>query len=244
MPYTQNQFMNPFQNFMGFPGMSNNQMKSPLEALFGKPRFPQEDIPPNMADIIGTLSKMAVQPPRENVLPPQRVGPSSFQGHAEGTPKPESYYTSQRSSSVPAVNIDIEAKPVDSVTNISLPQPQQQQQQQQQPPGTYSLFSGSPWLSSGDSKSLGSSPFSSESSSMRNSPDPVSENYGVDVKSGGQGMDMGLRFGDERNVKQVEQAPQGPYFQNNVQSIWSNSAQSPLERLLELQKQQRQTEPH
>ena len=52
---------------------------------------------------------------------------------------------------------------------------------------------------------------------MRNSPDPGSDNYGGDVKSSGQGMDMGLRFGDERNLKQAEQPGQGPYFQNNVQ---------------------------
>lgn len=243
MPFSQNQFMNPFQGFVGYPGMSNNHMKFPLESLFGKPRFTPDDIPPNMADIIGTLSKMAVQPPRENVLPPQRSGPSSFQGHAEGTPKPESYYSSQRSSSVPAVNIDIETKPIDNSTSLTQPQPQQQQQQP--PPGTYSLFSGSPWLSSGDSKSIGSSPFSSESSSMRNSPDPSSDTYsGGDIKAGGQAMDMGLRFAGVDDRKQGEPAPQGPYFQNNVQSIWSSQTQSPLERLLELQKQQRQTEPH
>jgi hypothetical protein len=53
--------MGPFPGFMGFQAMSNNHMKSPLEGLFGKPRFPQDDIPPNMADIIGTLSKMTIQ---------------------------------------------------------------------------------------------------------------------------------------------------------------------------------------
>lgn len=53
--------MSPFQGYMGFPPMSNNNMKSPLEGLFGKPKFSPEDIPQNMADIIGTLSKMAVQ---------------------------------------------------------------------------------------------------------------------------------------------------------------------------------------
>lgn len=63
---------------------------------------------------------------------------------------------------------------------------------------------------------LGSSPFSSESSSMRNSPDPSSDTYVGDVKSG-QGMDMGLRFAGVDDRKQGEQAPQGPYFQNNVQ---------------------------
>lgn len=50
--------MNPFQGMMS---LTANHMKSPLESLFGKPRFPPEEIPPNMADLIGTLSKMAVQ---------------------------------------------------------------------------------------------------------------------------------------------------------------------------------------
>ncbi|KAL4219606.1 Protein smg7 [Mactra antiquata] len=235
MPFSQNQFMSPFQGFVGFPPMSNNNMKSPLDGLFGKPKFTQEDIPQNMAEIIGTLSKMAVQPPRDNVLPPSHVGAASFQGHAEGTPKPDSFYSSQRSSSVPAVNIDIESKSNETPpTSI----------QQQQPPGTYSLFSGSPWLSSGDSKSLGSSPFSSESSSIRNSPDPNSDVYlGDGSKTPQAGLDMALRFGNNEDRKHNEQTQQhGPFFQNNVQSIWQ--AQSPLERLLELQKQQRQTEPH
>lgn len=43
-------------------GLSGNHMKSPLDSLFGKPRYQgQEEIPPNIADLIGTLSKMAVQ---------------------------------------------------------------------------------------------------------------------------------------------------------------------------------------
>lgn len=53
--------MSPFQGGMGYPPMSTNNMKSPLEGLFGKPKFAQEDIPQNMAEIIGTLSKMAIQ---------------------------------------------------------------------------------------------------------------------------------------------------------------------------------------
>jgi len=48
--------MNPFQM-----GMTSNHMKSPLDGLFTKSRFAHEDIPPNMADLIGTLSKMAIQ---------------------------------------------------------------------------------------------------------------------------------------------------------------------------------------
>jgi len=55
----QNPFMGPFSGYMGMP--PGNQTKSPLESLFGKPRFTGEDIPPNMSDIIGTLSKMTVQ---------------------------------------------------------------------------------------------------------------------------------------------------------------------------------------
>ena len=53
--------MNQFPGFMGFPGLPGNQMKSPLDGIFGKPRFSADEIPPNMADIIGTLSKMAIQ---------------------------------------------------------------------------------------------------------------------------------------------------------------------------------------
>ncbi|XP_052789309.1 nonsense-mediated mRNA decay factor SMG7-like [Mya arenaria] len=229
--FQQNPYMGPFSGFMGMPG---NQLKSPLESLFGKPRFPTDDLPPNMADIVGSLSKMTVQPPRDSPMPPARSATVSFQGYHEGTQKPENYYQSNRSQA------DVHGN--DSQGNMN-----HQQQQQQQQQGTYSLFSGSPWLSSGDSKSIGSSPFSSESSSIRNSPDPNSDNFNSDIKSN-QVLDMGLRFGtlDERGKAPGEQSTgsAGPFFQNNVQSIWSNQAQSPLERLLELQKQQRHTDPH
>ncbi|WAR30706.1 SMG7-like protein [Mya arenaria] len=174
------------------------------------------------------------QPPRDSPMPPARSATVSFQGYHEGTQKPENYYQSNRSQA------DVHGN--DSQGNMN-----HQQQQQQQQQGTYSLFSGSPWLSSGDSKSIGSSPFSSESSSIRNSPDPNSDNFNSDIKSN-QVLDMGLRFGtlDERGKAPGEQSTgsAGPFFQNNVQSIWSNQAQSPLERLLELQKQQRHTDPH
>lgn len=234
-------FINPFPGLMGLEGMGMNRYKSPLEALFGKPRFPQEEIPPNMADLIGTLTKMGMQPPRDNVLPRNRVGPSTFQGHAEGTPNPESFFTPQRSSSLPTVSIDLETK-----ADEKPPLPTTSSQSTSQAQGTYSLFSGSPWLSSGDSKSIGSSPFSSESSSIRNSPDPCSEAFNNDGKSG-QMMDLGLRFssGDAGKLPANDSpVAHGTFFPNNMQSIWSSQGQSPLERLLELQKQQRQTEPH
>ena len=61
LQFPQGPFINPFPGLMGLEGMGMNRYKSPLEALFGKPRFQQEEIPPNMADIIGTLTKMGMQ---------------------------------------------------------------------------------------------------------------------------------------------------------------------------------------
>ena len=57
----QGPFMNPFPGLMGLQDMGMNRYKSPLEALFGKPRFPQEELPPNMGDLIGQLAKMGMQ---------------------------------------------------------------------------------------------------------------------------------------------------------------------------------------
>ncbi|XP_052246547.1 nonsense-mediated mRNA decay factor SMG7-like isoform X17 [Dreissena polymorpha] len=260
MNYQQNQYMNTLPGFLGLPG---NQMKSPLESLFGKPRFPHEDLSSNMAEILGTISKMNMQQPRDNMLPPQRSGLSAYQGHTEGTSKAENYYQPHRGAPVVSVDLDIQvceglplpsstaSTPLSVMSGGGLGQHQQQQQQQQQQ-GTYSLFSGSPWLTSADSKSLGSSPFSSESSSIRNSPDPNGDNFGGDIKSS-QVLDMGLRFGsmEERGSKmpldlqqQHVQAQAGQFFQSNVQSLWSSQSMNPLERLLELQKQQRHNDPH
>ena len=66
----QGPFINPFPGLMGLENMSMNRYKSPLEALFGKPRFPQEEIPPNMADLIGTLTKMGMQVNNMSFLKP------------------------------------------------------------------------------------------------------------------------------------------------------------------------------
>ena len=57
----QGPFINPFPGLMGLQDMGMNRYKSPLEALFGKPRFPQEELPPNMGDLIGTLAKIGMQ---------------------------------------------------------------------------------------------------------------------------------------------------------------------------------------
>lgn len=71
-----------------------------------------------------------------------------------------------------------------------------------------------------------------------------------------QGIDMGLRFGHNEEVwleKSQKGAPPadhnpasgpGPYFPGPLQSIWSSPGPSPLEKLLEMQKQQRTTDPH
>ncbi|KAK3087503.1 hypothetical protein FSP39_006727 [Pinctada imbricata] len=118
--------------------------------------------------------------------------------------------------------------------------------------GTYSLFSSSPWavpLSTTDTKSKGSSPFSSESNSIRNSPDPGADNSDIKL---GSGFDLGLRFNNKEEQWQERAPPgpeqgkaqgQGPYFPGSLQSIWSSSGPSPLERLLEMQRQ-RQNDPH
>ena len=68
---------------------------------------------------------------------------------------------------------------------------------------------------------IGSSPFSSESSSIRNSPDPCSEAFGNDTKSG-QMMDLGLRFssGDAGKLP-ANDGPMaaGTFLPNNMQVI-------------------------
>ena len=71
LQFPQGPFINPFPGLMGLEGMGMNRYKSPLEALFGKPQFQQEEIPPNMADIIGTLTKMGMQV----YLKPFKFGP-------------------------------------------------------------------------------------------------------------------------------------------------------------------------
>ncbi|KAL3871786.1 hypothetical protein ACJMK2_039762 [Sinanodonta woodiana] len=259
----QGQFMNPFQSILGLGGLGLNQQKGAGGAgdrMYGNPnmQFPQstEEISPSMAEIIGTLSKLAIQPPRssgDNILPQQRT-PASFQGHAEGTPKPDLFFQPPKgNSTVPAVNIDLDTKEIEGpVKSAGVPPSSSHQHQQQQ--GTYTLFSNSPWLASGDSKSksgLGSSPFSSASSSIRNSPDPSSDFYNpMDSKRNSE-LDIGLMFGSPEDQwgnklqPTISEANTAGFFPASGHSIWSSShAQSPLERLLELQKQQRPAEPH
>ncbi|KAL5011982.1 hypothetical protein ScPMuIL_010533 [Solemya velum] len=174
-----------------------------------------------------------------------------FQGHAEGTPKPE-----RGSVSVPSVAPVIGPEPDRSTERIVGVTPVHGLQ----PAGTYSLFSSSPWSvhisSTPDTKSLGSSPFSSQASSMRNSPEPASEGYQQEPKVAASAFDIGLKFnpmedrwavGKAHSVELQNIGPghgPGPYFSNNLQSIWSAAGPSPLEKLLELQRQQRQTDPH
>ncbi|XP_076454521.1 uncharacterized protein LOC143289439 isoform X2 [Babylonia areolata] len=122
-----------------------------------------------------------------------------------------------------------------------------------QPGGEYSLFaSSSPWSmplnSSSDSKSMASSPLSSHDSSMRNSPvlgfEPQpSAPYDMAVRHKGmQGEGwMGQGQGhDEQKGRGQATHPGG------VPSMWTEAAVAltPLERLLEQQRLQRQTDPH
>ncbi|CAG2222800.1 EST1C [Mytilus edulis] len=199
---------------------------------------------------VSTLSHLAIQPPKSgaDLFPVSPRMSASFQGHAEGTPKPDSGNSPSRSPLQPAIEVDVPIIQTKPIVTTSAPVQQ----------GTYSLFSGTTWsvpLSSADTKSIGSSPFSSESSSIRNSPD-VSESFS-DTKIG-HPMDLGLRFGTQEDhwrelaqgqgqvLEQMASNGQGGnFFQGNMQSIWSSSSSgpSPLERLLEKQKQ-RQNDPH
>ena len=78
------------------------------------------------------------------------------------------------------------------------------------------------WLSSQKFLSfvgIGSSPFSSESSSIRNSPDPCSEAFNSEGGKAGQMMDLGLRFssGDAGKLPSDAQVAPGTFFPNNMQ---------------------------
>lgn len=190
---------------------------------------------------VAALSNLTIQPPKNSadLFPPSPRMCTSFQGHAEGTPKPDGGNSPARSPH----QVGAEKETNVSSSRPAVPVPSQGQQ------GTYSLFSGTTWsvpLSSADSKSIGSSPFSSESNSIRNSPD-VSDSFN-ESKVG----DLGIRFGPQedhwrdQSMEQMVSNGQGAnFFQGNMQSIWStgSSGPSPLERLLEKQKQ-RQNDPH
>lgn len=208
------------------------------------------DFPGHLMENVSSLSHLTIQPPKSgpDLFPVSPRMGHSFQGHAEGTPKPDSGNSPSRSplQLQQAVETDVIAQQVKPA--IAAPAPVQQ--------GTYSLFSGTTWsvpLSSTDTKSIGSSPFSSESSSIRNSPD-VSESF-TEAKIG-TAIDLGLRFGEDHHWRDLAHQGQildpmsnngqsGNFFQGNIQSIWSSSSSgpSPLERLLEKQKQ-RQNDPH
>ncbi|XP_060079068.1 nonsense-mediated mRNA decay factor SMG7-like [Ylistrum balloti] len=252
-PSYQGPMFNPINFLAGISRFNlGNQNFGNMEGLdLMRQNLKKEDLPPNAADILGALSLLAVQPPRgmqDTLMVPNRH--TSFQGHAEGTPKPDSSSPPCRS---PLLTPEMEPRPSSQVT---MPSSTSQQL------GTYTLFSSSPWsvpLSTADTKSLASSPFSSESNSMRNSPDPALD---MESKSASHGFEMGLRFGpnEDHNRREKmgqpiphpevpppqEQGGPGPFFPSTFQSIWSsgNSAgQSPLERLLEKQKR-RQNDPH
>jgi len=76
---------------------------------------------------------------------------------------------------------------------------------------------------------MGSSPFSSESNSIRNSPDPIATEIAENKHGHGHGLDLGLRFGtgdDWRDKGHVmphpETQPQqgggpGPFFPSTFQ---------------------------
>lgn len=217
-------------------GMGRMNLRAPMDQPGKKDDFPF--VPP---ELLGALSQLAVQPPnisKEGLMMQNRMG-AAFQGHAEGTPKPDTGNSPNRSP-MPGPP-DLDSRP-------TRPGPQTTQQ------GTYSLFSSSPWsvpLSTADNKSHGPSPFSEEPNMVRHSPKAE-----VTEPKMPQGIDMGLRFGHNEEVwleKSQKGAPPadhnpasgpGPYFPGPLQSIWSSPGPSPLEKLLEMQKQQRTTDPH
>ncbi|KAK2188462.1 hypothetical protein NP493_131g01021 [Ridgeia piscesae] len=129
-------------------------------------------------------------------------------------------------------------------------------------PNTYSLFSSeSPWtvqINKPEAKSHSSSPFASSSSSLRTTPDPfsgderqVGGNYGLSVYNYGEGSPVGGAVDSTWSTNPMAASPKstgsesstGGLLSSNIQSLWS-SGPSPLEKLLEQQKQQRHGDPH
>ncbi|XP_061183919.1 uncharacterized protein LOC133192081 [Saccostrea echinata] len=176
----------------------------------------KEDLPFVPPELLGALSQLAIQ----------------------GTPIHETGNSPNRSP-VPGPEVETCAERTGQ-------QPTQQ--------GTYSLFSSSPWsvpLSTADNKNTGSSPFSEETNSVGNSP----QSDVMEPKLP-QGIDMGLRFGPTEEMwhdktqkiaslaEQTAASGPGPYFPGPLQSIWSSPGPSPLEKLLEMQKQKKTTDPH
>ncbi|CAE1298903.1 SMG7 [Acanthosepion pharaonis] len=216
------------------------------------------------SEILGGFSHLvAIQPPKSTQIE-FLASSKPFQGHAEGVPKPDS----------PPATL---GKNLLGTDNECLSGTSHEINSQ---PGTYSLFSSSPWsvhiTAAGDSKSLGSSPFSSQASSIRNSPDPLSENYGPDSSLVTTNFgSFGFTFSsstDHWGTSQPATVPQQPppaaaaataaaavpqqmptgparvtpsyLLHGNIQNLWPIPGPSPLKKLLEVQKQQRQNDPH
>ncbi|XP_067662602.1 nonsense-mediated mRNA decay factor SMG7-like isoform X2 [Haliotis asinina] len=213
-----------FPTFSGSPGYSN--VTGP--AMRPPPAYGTSSIGPLQKDsgqhplnagIYGRFNPRTIQPPTPVMMEARHT--STFQGHAEGTPKPETFNSDRRDGQ--------------NGGGKSVPQSR-----------TYSLFSSSPWevpsLAGGEPRSLGSSPFSSASSSIRNSPDPEI------VQAGQTTFDVCYSVpevtGASPSTPGTDITQHQQFGQGNLQSIWSTSGPSPLERLLEQQKQQRQGDPH
>ncbi|GAB1607750.1 protein SMG7 isoform X1 [Argonauta hians] len=248
-----------------------------------------DDFAADPSDILGGFSHlMAIQPPKPSQLD-FLASSKPFQGHAEGVPKPDS-------------PLAVSDKSLLGTEGECLSGPSHELNSQS---GTYSLFSSSPWsvhiTAAGDSKSLGSSPFSSQASSIRNSPDPLSETYCTEASLVTPAFAPGFGFSfsspptdhwgssptpppnttaaaaTATTTTTASQQPPPPtplhtnqmgggggggsggggssgsgggggassyLFQGNLQSLWSIAGPSPLKKLLEVQKQQRQNDPH
>lgn len=197
-------------------GMGRMNVRPPIMQSSKEQSGKKEDFPFVPPELLGALSQLAIQ----------------------GTPIPETGNSPNRSP--------MPGPEVETCAGRTGLQPTQQ--------GTYSLFSSSPWsvpLSAADNKNTGSSPFSEESNSVGSSP----QSDVMDPKLP-QGIDMSLRFGPtgemwhDKTQKTASLAEQtaasgpGPYFPGPLQSIWSSPGPSPLEKLLEMQKQKRTTDPH
>ncbi|XP_046330232.2 nonsense-mediated mRNA decay factor SMG7-like isoform X2 [Haliotis rufescens] len=215
-----------FPTFSGTPGYSNvtgAPMRPP--PTYGTSNIaPLHKDPgqhPINASMYGGFNPRTIQPPTPVMMETRHT--STFQGHAEGTPKPETFSSDRR----------------DGQNGGGKGVPQSR---------TYSLFSSSPWevpsLAGGEPRSLGSSPFSSASSSIRNSPDPESVQTGQTTFDVCYSVPDVTRTGASPNTPASDLTHHQQYGPGNLQSIWSSSGPSPLERLLEQQKQQRQGDPH
>ncbi|XP_050415478.2 nonsense-mediated mRNA decay factor SMG7 [Patella vulgata] len=264
----QQRMMKPGQMLPNFPAFSNVNYVGTTPSSGGSrqpapnnmPRFvTSESMLQSGKSMMAGYSPLTIQPPKQNIIDSRLT--STFQGHAEGTPKPE--------------NMAVEKREIESLVVTTVAPPTQ--------PGVYSLFSSStPWSVSlptaSDSKSVGSSPFSSAASSMRNSPEHQSDftpggapnnptipsskqtsnmsaspnydpspRFNTPSENWNQQVTMMMGDGSSHMVgtSSTNHAPPR-YVQNNMQMFWTNQGNqgmSPLEKLLEMQKQ-RQNDPH